>query len=83
MGAILGLINIKQNNYMLGIEPKYILNPDKEVVERVNKAKAKKKELYGEEYCPCVLTKFHGPDTICPCLEYREHCRCICKLYVG
>ena len=63
-------------------EPKYILNPDPQIVERIKQAKKKKKEIFGEEYCPCVLSKFHGPDTICPCKDYREKGICICQLYV-
>ena len=64
-------------------EPKYILNPDHQIVEHVEAAKEKKKEIFGEEYCPCVLPKFYGPDTICPCKDYREKGICICRLYVG
>jgi ferredoxin-thioredoxin reductase catalytic subunit len=68
---------------MLGIEPKYTINPDKERVKAINKAKAAKKEKYGKEYCPCVPPKFHDDDTVCPCREYREHCHCCCGLYIA
>jgi ferredoxin-thioredoxin reductase catalytic subunit len=67
---------------MMKMKPKYKLNPDSAQVEKVERAKQMKKEKFGEEYCPCVIAKLHGPDTICPCKVYREEGICICKLYV-
>lgn len=57
----------------------YIINPEKE--EMINKALKKKKEKYGEEYCPCVLPAKHSEKTICPCEEYRMTKNCRCGLY--
>ena len=57
---------------------KYVLNEDEEVVKRVKKGIERKREKYGEGYCPCVTPLAHNEDAICPCKEYREtgHCRC-------
>lgn len=60
---------------------KYVLVDDAEHVARIEKGKARKKEKFGEEYCPCVTPAAHSVDTICPCKEYRETGKCHCGLY--
>ena len=60
---------------------KYISVDDEKQVERIKKAIEKKREKYGEGYCPCVAPLAHGEDTICPCKEYRETGYCCCKMY--
>lgn len=57
------------------------ISDDAEHVKKIREALKKKKEKYGEEYCPCVLPKFHGLDKICPCEDYRTSGECHCKLY--
>ena len=58
---------------------KYELTDDIEHAKRIRKGLDRNKEKYGEKYCPCRLD--HTPDTICPCLEYRETGECHCKLF--
>ncbi len=60
---------------------RYILVDDEAQVTRIRAAIEKKRERFGEGYCPCVAPSFHGPDTVCPCREYRETARCRCGLY--
>jgi ferredoxin-thioredoxin reductase catalytic subunit len=49
-------------------------------------AKAMKKSLdlnyakFGFAYCPCRVDR--NPDTICPCLEFRQTKHCHCNLYL-
>ena len=64
------------------MEAKFVLNPDAEKVAKVRAALARNKERYGEEYCPCVLPKFHNEDTVCNCKEYLETGKCRCGLYI-
>lgn len=64
-----------------GVKAKFLISDDKEQVERIRLGLEKKKEKFGEKYCPCVIPKFHGPDTICPCKNYRETGDCHCKMY--
>lgn len=57
---------------------KIIVNPDKEVVEKIRK---KLKE--NEGYCPCRLKK--TPETKCICKEFLEQAEegeCHCGLYI-
>lgn len=60
---------------------KYVLVEDEEKVKRVQNGIERKKEKYGEGYCPCVTPLAHSVDTICPCLEYRTTGKCRCGLY--
>lgn len=60
---------------------KYILVDDAEEVRRIRAAIEKKRERFGEGYCPCVTPLAHSADTICPCLEYRNSGFCRCGLY--
>ena len=55
---------------------KYILNPDKEVVDSIRR---ELKENGG--YCPCALIK--SKDTKCPCLNKRKYNECECGLYIN
>ena len=60
---------------------KYVLSDNAEHVERVRNGIEKKREKYGEGYCPCVTPLAHSEDTICPCLEYRTTGVCRCGMY--
>lgn len=60
---------------------KYILVEDEEHVARIKKGIERKKEKYGEGYCPCVAPLAHCADTICPCKEYRTTGNCHCGMY--
>lgn len=60
---------------------KYVLVDDESAVERIRRAIKKKRERFGEGYCPCVTPLAHSVDTICPCLEYRTTGFCRCGLY--
>lgn len=60
---------------------KYIYVDDEQQIERIKKAIEKKREKYGEGYCPCVTPLAHNEDTICPCRIYRESSYCCCKMY--
>ena len=62
--------------------PKFTLNPDQEVVEKVIKAREANLEAYGKSYCPCVPIKKYCEDVVCPCKTYRETGYCICGLYI-
>jgi len=66
------------------------LNPDKKQVDWVLEAELKRKDKFGEIYCPCrVVTgnKEKDKEIICPCvfhrgeIELQEHCKC--NLFVG
>lgn len=62
---------------------KFILNPDSIHVDKIHKALEKKKEKFGERYCPCITKLAHREDTICPCKEYRTNGgKCHCELYI-
>ena len=65
------------------------LNPDKKQVDWVLEAELKRKDKFGEIYCPCrVVTgkKEKDKEIICPCvfhrgeIELQGHCKC--KLFV-
>lgn len=65
------------------------LNPDKEKVSEVIKGLLKKKEKYGEIYCPCRLVsgnKEKNREIICPCVYHRGEIElqghCLCYLFV-
>lgn len=49
---------------------KIIKNPDKKIVEEINKGLEEKKRVFGKKYCPCSLV--NNEDTLCPCKEFRE-----------
>lgn len=62
---------------------KFVLNPDSIHVEKIHRAIDKKKEKFGNGYCPCVTKLAHCEDTICPCREYRKNGgKCHCGLYI-
>ena len=60
---------------------KFIYVDDMQHVEKIKKAIEKKREKYGDGYCPCVSPLAHNEDTVCPCKEYRENGYCCCKMY--
>lgn len=53
----------------------YILNPNKEYVNKIIEGIQKK-----EGHCPCRLNK--DDTTLCPCDEFIEKKICKCNLYV-
>lgn len=62
---------------------KIVLNPDKELVNEVNKQLQKNKEKFGKMYCPCALER--TPDTICICKDFLESEKigeCPCGKYI-
>ncbi len=66
------------------------VNPDEKRVKEVITGLLKKKEKYGENYCPCrVVTgdKKKDEDIICPCVFHRGEIelkgQCLCQLFVG
>ena len=64
---------------VLGGKAEFELSSDLGQVKKVREALEKRKEKYGEKYCPCQIDR--TPDTICPCKTYRETGNCQCKLY--
>ena len=73
--------NIKEYAQEAGINP----NPNTKVSENVIMGLLKRKEKFGEVYCPCrVITgvKEKDEEIICPCAFHREeietdgHCKC-------
>lgn len=63
-------------------------NPDSKTVDTILGAMAKKKEKFGEEYCPCrVLSgdKKKDADIICPCIYHLAELEadgfCHCHLF--
>lgn len=64
-----------------GSVAKFEISDDKEQVERIREGLKRKKEKFGEAYCPCALPRDHGECTICPCEKYRTTGNCHCKLY--
>lgn len=66
------------------------VNPDEEKVNEVMVGLFKKKEKFGELYCPCrVVTgdKEKDKEIICPCVFHRKEVEveghCLCWLFVG
>ena len=66
------------------------LNPDKKKLDWVFDALLKRKDKFGEIYCPCrVVTgnKEKDKEIICPCVFHRGEVElqgfCKCKLFVG
>ena len=66
------------------------VNPDVKRVEEVITGLLKKKEKFGENYCPCrVVTgdKKKDEEIICPCVFHRGEIElqghCLCMLFVG
>lgn len=64
---------------ILGGKAEFELSEDIEQVKKVRGALERRKERYGEKYCPCQIDR--TSDTICPCKTYRESGNCQCKLY--
>lgn len=68
----------------------FYFNPDPDIVESIIKAIAKRRDRYGEDYCPCrVVTGDKEKDAaiICPCVyherEIDESGRCHCHLFTA
>jgi len=55
---------------------------DKELWELIQQGLSKKKEKYGERYCPCSF--INDKDHICMCKEFRDSpigTTCHCGIY--
>lgn len=76
----LNFIITNKKEYMAEIA-KYIYVDNLDHIERIKTGLERKKNKYGEAYCPCVTPSAHSEDTICPCKEYRETGVCHCKMY--
>jgi ferredoxin-thioredoxin reductase catalytic chain len=69
---------------------KFILNPDKEVVERLAEGVLKNEENKGLKFCPCRMIlgdKEADKKLVCPCnfrsqKTWREKGECWCSLFV-
>ena len=66
------------------------LNPDAKVVEALLDGLVRRKERFGDYYCPCrVVTGNEETDraNICPCKTHEEEIartgKCHCGLFVG
>lgn len=66
----------------------YRFNPDGDLVEAILAATVKKREKYGEDYCPCRRVtgdKEQDKAIICPCVyhekELAEDGFCHCRLF--
>lgn len=64
----------------------WVLNPDKDVLDRVIKGLARNEEKFGQRYCPCRLRSGNAEkdkEIICPCIYHRDeivkdgHCHCM------
>jgi len=69
-------------------EKGFKLNPDKKIVENLIKAMLKRKESFGERYCPCrriTGDKQKDKEIICPCVSHLEEIKkegcCHCLLF--
>lgn len=56
-----------------------ILNPDKQLVAKINEGLKENVILYGKPFCPCVLEDFYTNDVVCPCKDFREMKSGTCK----
>ncbi len=61
----------------------WCLNNDAKAVENIIKGMNKKKEKFGDFYCPCRLQNI--PEHVCPCIhaqkEINKDGKCHCQLY--
>lgn len=64
----------------------WVLNPDKDVLDRVIRGLARNEQKFGYRYCPCRLrSRDEEKDKaiICPCIYHRDeiakdgHCHCM------
>lgn len=68
----------------------FYFNPDPNIVDSVLLAMAKRKEKFGEEYCPCRRVsgdKEKDSAIICPCVYHEEEVArdgyCHCRLFTS
>lgn len=66
----------------------FYFNPDPDIVDAILVAMAKRRERYGEDYCPCRRVtgdKAEDSKIICPCVyheaELDEQGYCHCRLF--
>lgn len=55
------------------------LNPNKKIVDKINRGLKENVIKYGKPFCPCVLEDFYTEDVVCPCKEFREMKSGVCK----
>lgn len=58
------------------MEPRMILNPNKELVDKVLK-----RIRLNDGRCPCQPIS-EDIDTRCPCSDFFEHHKCHCSLFI-
>lgn len=59
------------------------INPNKEIVERIDKLLDENQAKYGKRFCPCSLV--HDDEHVCICkefLESEENGECHCGKYI-
>lgn len=59
------------------------INPNKEIVERIDKLLDENHAKYGKRFCPCSLV--HDDEHVCICkdfLESEENGECHCGKYI-
>jgi len=56
------------------------INSDKEIVEIVTNGLDNNLAKFGVRYCPCRIEQ--RPNSVCPCLEFRETKHCHCGLFI-
>lgn len=67
-----------------------INNEDPVLVAEIRDKLAKNKELYGQRFCPCVISSCYTADNcqdyVCPCKDFRENVKegetCHCGLFI-
>lgn len=78
-----GAIRQRLEKYLVG--KAFYFNPDPDIVDTIIKAMVKRREKFGEDYCPCRrVTGDREKDAaiICPCVYHEQevdeqgHCHC-------
>ncbi len=76
---------LHKRNLLYAKKVGYKLNPDKKIVDKLEKGLLKNFSVYGETYCPCrAITGNKEKDKIiiCPCIFHKDeikqmgHCHC-------
>jgi ferredoxin-thioredoxin reductase catalytic subunit len=69
---------------------KFVLNPDKQIVERLMRGVLNNEKNYGLKFCPCRMTTEdleQDKKLVCPCnfkiqKTWKEKSECWCSLFV-
>lgn len=76
-------IRRRLEKYLVG--KAFYFNPDPDIVDSIIKAMVKRREKFGEDYCPCRRVtgdKEKDAVIICPCVYHEQevdeqgHCHC-------